>query len=349
MALELRAECERCGTLVLPDGEARICSYECTFCPACADAMESRCPNCGGELVPRPLRSPAGPSAAAEIAAAALASFDGCDDPRLRAVLRSLVRHLHAFAGDVGLTEREWETGIRFLTETGHITDEHRQEFILLSDTLGLSMLVDALAHRHAAGATESTVLGPFYAAGSPLRGYGESIAERPSGSPAWVHGLVHDTAGAPIEGAELDVWQNADDRLYAVQNPDAPEHHLRGRFLSREDGSYAFLAERPLDYTIPSDGPVGRMLAATGRHPWRPAHIHLIVRAPGHATLTTHIFDDESEFLRSDAVFAVKSSLARRFVPRSADDPARPTGVTGDWFSVENDLVLAREPGAAA
>jgi len=281
-------------------------------------------------------------TAPADITAAALASFDGADDERLRRLAQVLTRHLHAFATEVGLTQGEWEEGIRILTETGHITDDRRQEFILWSDTLGLSMLVDALANPLPSGATESTVLGPFYVPGSPLRPYGASIAEEVAGAPAWIHGKVLDLDGGPIPGAELDVWQNGDDRLYAVQNAEAPEDHLRGRFTTRDDGSYAFLAVRPVPYTIPDDGPVGRMLAATGRHPWRPAHVHMIVRAPGYRTLATHIFDRESEYLDSDAVFAVKPSLLREFVRRPADDPERPDGVEGEWFSVENTLVLA-------
>jgi catechol 1,2-dioxygenase len=285
------------------------------------------------------------------ITAAAVASFAGCADERLRLVLQSLVRHLHRFAEEVRLTPEEWFTGIRFLTAAGHISTDARQELVLLSDTLGLSMFLDALHHDQAGAATESTVLGPFWAAGSPLRGYGAAIAERPAGTSAWVHGRVTDTAGAPVAGAELDVWQNGDDQLYAVQAPDAPEHHLRGRFRTRPDGSYAFLAVRPTAYPIPHDGPVGRMLAATGRHPWRPAHIHLRIVAAGHQPLITHVFDSGSDYLDSDAVFAVKPSLLRVFVPRSADDPDRPPGVDGAWFAVENDLVLApssTEPPAA-
>ena len=276
-----------------------------------------------------------------DITAAAVASFSGCRDERLRVLLERLTAHLHAFAAEVGLTQDEWEAGIRLLTETGHITDGHRQEFVLWSDTLGLSMLVDALASP-SPDATESTVLGPFYAPGAPRRHYGEAIAEEAAGAPAWVHGVVTDTAGAPIAGAELDVWQNGDNRLYAVQDPGAPEKHLRGRFSTRGNGSYAFLAVRPVPYTIPDDGPVGGMLAAAGRHPWRPAHIHLILRADGYAPVTTHIFDRESAYLDSDAVFAVKPSLLRDFVPRAADDPGRPENVDGPWFSVRNDLVLA-------
>jgi catechol 1,2-dioxygenase len=243
---------------------------------------------------------------------------------------------------EVGLAQREWEEGIRLITETGRITDDRRQEFILWSDALGLSMLVDALANPLPPGATESTVLGPFYVPGSPLRPFGASIAEEAAGAAAWVHGRVLGVDGEPIGAAELDVWQNGDDRLYAVQNPEAPEDHLRGRFTTRDDGSYAFLAVRPVPYTIPADGPVGKMLDATGRHPWRPAHIHMIVRAPGYRTLATHIFDRDSEYLDSDAVFAVKPSLLREFVRRAADDPERPDTVTGEWYSVENTIVLA-------
>jgi catechol 1,2-dioxygenase len=273
-----------------------------------------------------------------------VASFERADGERLRVLAESLARHLHAFATEVELTQREWEEGIRILTETGHITDDRRQEFILWSDALGLSMLVDALANPLPQGATESTVLGPFYVyvPGAPQRPFGASIAEEAAGVPAWVNGRVHGVGGEPIGGAELDVWQNGDDRLYAVQDPEAPEDHLRGRFTTRDDGSYAFLAVRPVPYTIPADGPVGKMLEATGRHPWRPAHIHMIVRAPGYRTLATHIFDRESEYLDSDAVFAVKPSLLREFVRRAADDPELPEGVEGEWFSVENPIVLA-------
>ena len=280
-----------------------------------------------------------------EITNKVVASFE--DAPaRLREMMSALVRHLHGFAIEVGLTEEEWREGIEILTATGHITDEQRQEFILWSDALGFSMLVDSLAHDLPEGATESTVLGPFFVANSPLRQYGASIAQQAAGDPTWVYGRVLSIDGEPIAGAELDVWQNGDNRLYAVQDPEAPEDHLRGRFQTREDGSYAFIAVRPVPYTIPSDGPVGRMLANSGRHPWRPAHIHIIARAPGYRTLTTHVFDTSSEYLDSDAVFAVKRSLLRTFVLHSESDPETPLGLVGDWYSVENDLVLV--PGEA-
>jgi hydroxyquinol 1,2-dioxygenase len=279
---------------------------------------------------------------AAEITAAALASFDRCPDPRLRQLMQGLVRHLHAFATEVQLTEAEWTTAIQILTATGHITDDRRQEFILWSDALGASMLVDALAHSNASRtATESTVLGPFWTPDAPPRAYGESIIEEPSGTPALVRGVVRNTRGEPIAGARVDVWQNGDDGLYTVQNDELPEAHLRGIYTTRKDGSYAFVGVRPVPYTIPHDGPVGAMLDAVERHPWRPAHIHMIVTAPGYQRLQTHIFDSTSKYLDSDAVFAVKQSLIREFQPRSADDPQTPAGVTGPWCLVENDLVL--------
>ena len=283
-------------------------------------------------------------SAASEITSAVISSFENCRDARLRQIMQALVRHLHAFASEVQLTENEWAAAIEILTRTGHITDERRQEFILWSDALGVSMLVDALAHPSTNGATESTVLGPFWTPDAPRRGYGESIAESDGGTPALVRGRVLDQSGRPIAGAELDIWQNGDNGLYTVQDAEAPEAHLRGRFSSRDDGSYAFVGVRPVAYTVPHDGPVGKMLAATGRHPWRPAHIHMIVTAPGYQRLQTHIFDSESPYLDSDAVFAVKQSLIRRFQLRTPEDPDTPTGIKGPWCLVENDIVLARD-----
>ena len=276
-----------------------------------------------------------------DITAAVLASFDGCPDERLRTVMRSLTAHLHAFVTDVALTQEEWQAAIAVLTATGHITTGKRQEWILWSDTLGVSMLVDALSSRTPEGATESTVQGPFYVPGSPRRGYGDRIDEIPAGEALWVHGHVRSLDGRPLPGAELDVWQNGDNELYAVQDPEAPEDHLRGLFTARDDGSYGFVTVRPSPYPIPYDGPVGHMLSATGRHPWRPAHIHVIVRAPGHRPVTTHVFDAGSEHIDSDAVFAVKPSLLRELTARSADDPERPTGITGPWWSLTSDFVL--------
>jgi catechol 1,2-dioxygenase len=268
-----------------------------------------------------------------ELTAEVERSFAGCEDERLRVLLQGLVRHLHAFAVEVQLTEAEWQRAIAALTATGRLTDDRRQEFVLWSDALGLSMLVDAIAHPKPEGATESTVLGPFWVEGSPELEYGDAIFTSAAGEPACVHGRVLDLDGSPIADATLDVWQNDANELYGVQDDDAPEAHLRGRFRSRSDGTYAFLGVRPVPYRIPSDGPVGTMLAASGRHPWRPAHIHMIIAAPGYETLTTHIFDAESPHLDNDAVFAVKPSLLRRFVR------------DGDRWSVENDVILVPVP----
>ena len=276
-----------------------------------------------------------------DITAAVLASFDQCPDERLRTVMRSLTAHLHAFVKDVGLTEEEWREAIGVLTATGHITTGKRQEWILWSDALGVSMLVDALSNRTPDGATESTVQGPFYVPDAPRRGYGDRIDEVPAGEALWVHGTVRSLDDRPLPGAELDVWQNGDNELYAVQDAEAPEDHLRGRFTARDDGSYGFVTVRPTPYPIPYDGPVGHMLSATGRHPWRPAHIHVIVRAPGHRSLTTHVFDRTSEHIDGDAVFAVKPSLLRELIPRPDGDPQQPPGITGKWWSLESDFVL--------
>jgi catechol 1,2-dioxygenase len=277
-----------------------------------------------------------------EIAGDAVASFAPSPDDRLRELMQSLVTHLHAFAREVSLTPNEWAHAMAVLAETGRITDDNRQEFILWSDTLGLSMAVDALADDRDPQATESTVEGPFRAPGAPTRGFGESIAERSGGVPLWMHGRVLATNGNPIANVEIDVWQNGPDRLYAVQDPSAPHDHLRGKFHTEHDGRYALMAVRPTPYPIPDDGPVGEMLRATRRQSWRPAHIHVAVSAPGFQTLVTHIFDSDSDFLDTDAVFAVKPSLIKTFVQRDATDPRRPQGINEPWLSTEVDFVLA-------
>ena len=282
-----------------------------------------------------------------EITRQAVQSFANTPGPRLGEILGSLVEHLHAFARDVNLQQSEWKAGIDFLTAVGHITDDRRQEFILLSDTLGLSALVDSITNDFGdAGGTESTVLGPFYIPDSPRREFGEATIDRPSGTPCYVHGFVRDAVTqAPIGGATIDVWQNGADQLYAAQyaDPDdGPASNLRGVFASREDGSYAFVGVRPTDYTVPFDGPVGQMFDATARHPWRPAHLHLIVAATGYKTLTTHFFDSTSRYIDSDTVFAVKPSLLREFTEHAAGEPTRPANVgDGAWAEVDNDIVL--------
>lgn len=270
-----------------------------------------------------------------------LASFAACPNPRLQELMRALVKHLHEFVREVGLTTDEWAEAMKTLADTGKITTDARQEFILWSDALGLSTLVDQFADNRSEAATESTVQGPFWVQGSKERPYGASISERPGGTPLWIHGRVLDSVGHAIVDAELDVWQNGPNMLYAVQDPSAPEHHLRGRFRTLDDGSYGLLAIRPTPYPIPDDGPVGAMLEATGRHPWRPAHIHVAVSAPGHLPVVTHIFDADSEYLDSDAVFAVKPNLIKPLEPREASHTPRPAGIDGSWVSLEVDFTL--------
>ena len=278
-----------------------------------------------------------------DITAAVVRSFATTPDVRLRFLLERLVHHLHAFVVDTRLTQGEWEAAIAFLTATGQSCTATRQELVLLSDTLGVSMLVDLLGNDGPGPATESTVLGPFYVPGSRPREMGESIAESDGyGDPAFVSGTVRTTDGHPVEGAVLDVWQNASNGKYAVQDPGQPEHNLRGRFQTGPDGRFRFWSVRPSDYPIPDDGPVGRMLAASGRHPWRPAHLHLKVSAPGCRPVTTHFFDDGSSYLASDAVFAVKPSLVCHFDRHEPDEPGAPAGHRGPWYSLEHDLVLA-------
>jgi hydroxyquinol 1,2-dioxygenase len=287
------------------------------------------------------------PVAAEDITAAARKSFDRAPDDRLRFLLERLVAHLHAYARDVRLTRDEWEAAIAFLTETGQTCTDRRQEFILLSDTLGLSMLVDALQHPTPPGATESTVLGPFHADGSPLRPMGSSTVEQEgSGEPTLVTGTVRGTDGRPVDGALLDVWQNAANELYAVQDAGQPPDNLRGRFRTGADGAFAFWSVKPVDYRIPDDGPVGKMLAATGRHPWRPAHLHVMVSARGHRTVATHFFDRTSPHLDGDAVFGVKPSLVVDFVPHGPDEPGAPEGWDGTWYSFARDVVLVPADG---
>ncbi|MEU4240752.1 intradiol ring-cleavage dioxygenase [Actinoplanes sp. NPDC026619] len=250
-------------------------------------------------------------------------SFGQTADPRLRQVMTSLVRHLHEFVKDVELTEAEWAVAIDFLTRTGQKCDATRQEFILLSDVLGVSMLVETINHRSGGGSTESTVLGPFHVVESPPRSLGDEIALDDKGTPCLVSGQVTGPSGDPVPGATVDVWQANEDGFYDVQQPGIqPPGNLRGLFETDADGRFWFRSVVPRFYPIPDDGPVGELLGATGRHPYRPAHLHFIVTAPGFRSVTTHVFVADSPYLDSDAVFGVKESLVRD-VPL-VDDPAR-------------------------
>ncbi len=238
-------------------------------------------------------------------------------DPRLAKVMSALVKHLHAFATEVDLTQEEWEYGIGFLTRTGQICSGERQEFILLSDVLGLSMLVDAVNNRRPEGATENTVFGPFHVADAPIREMGANISLDGKGESCLFEGRVLDLDGNPIKGACVDVWSDNADGFYDVQQPEVqPKWNNRGRFITGADGSYAFRGIRPVSYPIPDDGPVGQMLAALGRHPYRPAHMHYLVTAPGFQKLVTHTFVGEDEYIASDAVFGVKDTLVAPYEP---------------------------------
>ena len=298
----------------------------------------------------RPAASgPPGPAAGAAqagredaLTAEVLASFGGSGAPRFREVMQSLVRHLHAFAREVRLTETEWQQGIDFLTRAGHITDDRRQEFILLSDVLGLSMMTVAINAPASAGATELTVVGPFFVTGSPEIPLGGDMTGDARGRPCYTSGTVRGTGGEPVPGARIEVWESDEDGFYDVQYPDGRTGG-RGWLRSAPDGGYRFWSVRPAPYPIPDDGPVGDLLTAAGRGPMRPAHLHFKVDAPGYRTLITHIFVAGDPYLGQDAVFGVKESLITGF----AEHPPGP-GPGGrllgePWTSVTFDIVLAR------
>jgi hydroxyquinol 1,2-dioxygenase len=239
------------------------------------------------------------------------ASVEGAGDARLVEIVQAAVRHLHAFVTEVGLTRDEWFAGVDFLTRVGQMCDDRRQEVILLSDVLGVSMLVEMTGQAPTPGATEPTVFGPFHVEGAPPRPLGSTIVDRDvGGEPLTVHGTVRDTAGAPVAGACLDVWQTAPNGLYDVQDDGQPAMNMRGVFTTGDDGRYEFDTVRPAAYPIPADGPVGELLRATGRHNRRPGHIHFLITAPGYEPLITHVFDRASDYLDSDAVFGVRPSL---------------------------------------
>ncbi len=273
---------------------------------------------------------------------AVIESFSHTADPRLREIMASLIRHLHGFVREVGLTEAEWARAIGFLTATGQMCDDKRQEFILLSDILGVSTLVDAITHRKSPGATLSTVLGPFHMVESPARNLGDSIAEVPGGDPCVVRGRVTSLDGRPLAGASVDVWQANERGFYDVQTPDeTPIGHLRGLFTTDANGEFRFRTVTPCHYPVPVDGPVGDLLRAATRPNFRPAHIHFIASAPGHVPLTTHVFMAGSPHLDSDVVFGVKPSLVREFERVDDAAEARALGVTAPFRATRFDIVL--------
>jgi len=297
-----------------------------------------------------------------DLTRAVLASFEGAKSKRFGEVISSLVRHLHAFVEEVQLTEDEWFKGIDFLTRTGHITDDNRQEFILLSDVLGISMLVVGINHRKAVGATESgeavevvgdghreptgateaTVFGPFFVEGSPRYENGDDLANGAPGEPCHMEGRVLSTKGKPIPDARIEVWQADEDGFYDVQYEDLGVARGRGHLFSDEEGRFRFWSVRPEAYPIPDDGPVGELLEATNRGPMRPAHVHFMVEAPGYEKLTTHVFEDGDEHLDSDAVFGVKDSLVTPFVRHDPGTAPDGTDVDGPFYTMSYDIVLA-------
>lgn len=274
---------------------------------------------------------------------AALARLKDIKNPRFKQIIASAIRHLHAFARDVQLTEEEWFEAIKFLTATGQKCDDKRQEFILLSDILGLSMMVCALNHRTAPGATEATVLGPFFVHGAPEFEYGADMTKNATvkGEPAWITGRVLSLEGKPIAGATIDVWQARANGVYDTQDPDA-EFELRGRVKTNAEGRYAFKTYKPMFYGVPTDGPVGDLLRAMGRHPMRPAHMHAIVSAPGYQQVITHVFVDGDPYLDSDAVFAVKDSLIGKYRKIDSPDEAKKLGMPSPFVRLDWDFHLA-------
>jgi hydroxyquinol 1,2-dioxygenase len=271
-------------------------------------------------------------------------SFAQTPDPRLRHLLGSLTKHLHAFIREVRLTEQEWSRAIEFLTAAGHITDDRRQEFILLSDVLGASMQTIAVNNEAHLDATEATVFGPFFVERSPLVGNGGDIAAGAPGTPCWVEGTVRDTGGNPVAGARIEAWEADEDGFYDVQYTD-DRVAGRGHLFSEPDGTFAFWGVTPTRYPIPHDGPVGALLASTNRSPMRAAHLHFMVTAPGFRTLVTHIFvQGDPQLEIGDSVFGVKESLVKQFAEQPAGTPTPDGRALGDkpWTRTRFDVVLA-------
>jgi len=272
-----------------------------------------------------------------------LRRFDATSDPRLRQIMQSLVTHLHAFVRDVALTEAEWMAGIEFLTATGHKSTGNRQEFILLSDTLGVSALVNILAS-HPTESTTPSLLGPFFRENAPMLKTGDTIAPRDKGEAIEMVGKVTDKAGKPIAGALIDIWQTGSDGLYDIQGDKPEVMDLRGRFLTEKDGTYRIRTALPIGYGIPMDGPVGKMLTAGSREGRRPAHVHFLVKAQGYEPLITHVFLEGDQCLTSDAVFGVKDELVSRVEGHDEAVMADGKRASGPWHVMTYDFQM--KPG---
>ena len=265
-------------------------------------------------------------------------------DPRLAEVMTALVRHLHDFAREVRLTEGEWMAAMQWLTRTGQISTEKREEFILASDVVGLSMLVVQMNHRLDPRATPATVLGPFFIEGSPQLPFGGDMSDGLDGVPLYVHGTVRDLDGAPVAGATFDVWQADDEGVYEAQLGEVDEARLRGKYTTREDGAYCVRSIAPKGYTIPMDGPVGELISRTAISHFRPAHIHFLLAVPGYAPLITHLFQEGAEYLDTDVVFGTKQELVVRFEER--EPGPTPDGGRSEvpWIEARYDFVLQRQ-----
>ncbi|MGH1578818.1 dioxygenase [Planktotalea sp.] len=272
--------------------------------------------------------------------------MSGDTNPRMREVMGSLVKHLHDFARETNLTHEEWRTGIAFLEGCAAIESEDRHEFVLASDVLGLSSLVDML--HSSEDATSSSVLGPFHVSGAPALAFGGDMKRHFGGPVLLAEGTIKDTDGNPIAGAELDIWQTAPNGLYASQDEEQDTFSFHGLMTVGEDGKYAFTTVKPVEYTVPSDGPVGDILRACGRHPWRPSHLHFIVKAPGYRSLVTEVFPKDDPYLDHDTVFGVRGDLVMEYIEREASefpDGLELSGQVSDPFlSVKFDIILAPE-----
>lgn len=285
----------------------------------------------------------------ADLTQIVLDEYSKIPDERTRTVIVGLIKHFHAFIREVRLTEAEWMVGIDYLTRAGQMSSDKRQEMILFSDLLGVSALVNMTSANVPGGATETTVIGPFFLPDAPKRERGETIALQEGGFPLIMRGRVLDMDGTPVPGARIDIWQNNANALYDVQDSDAPENNLRGYYLAGDDGSFVIRTIRPTQYQIPIDGPAGILVKVANRHPWRPAHLHAMISAKGYQSLTTHIFDGEDCYIDSDVVFAVKESLILDIKLNESQADADLYGMKAPFHEVVKDLILVREPALQA
>ncbi len=277
------------------------------------------------------------------ITRAVLERLQNAASPRMRQISEAVVRHLHALIQEVEPNQQEWLAAIEFLTATGQMCSDTRQEFILLSDTLGASMLVDAINHRHPGDATQTTVLGPFYVENPKQHALGDMISHDADGAPLLVEGSVAALDGTPIAGAVIDVWHSDSDGYYDVQRQDGLQHLSdRARFVTDREGRFWFRSIVPAFYPIPNDGPVGKMLDAQGRHPYRPAHVHFMISAPACDTLVTHLFLADDPYLDSDVVFGVKDALICKLETQAAGVTARGNTIAAPMAALRYDFMLA-------